>query len=497
MKKNLLIALALMLLPIAIMAKSSSRPFFDSKSWSFNVAGDTEILKDAGLEPHMFEVDFTELRDKYKASDGKFSDAECRDIAAKMNEEQVGKKFIDRLTNNGSSERLLKELALANMQRVDYERGNAMMRAEAGQDVREIVMEDYLPVLTHNYIVLIKPEHDKPEHGKVAIFRVNVSKEQAFDIMANIGNESGYNKLQFDVSFVTCGKYNYKDFEDFHKILLKKVPDMMIRGVLTQRNPAKVSIGINDGLEKGDLVSIYSQRMDKNGTPYSKRISRARVCSAWESEAQINFEAGTAGNRKNGDVVVRTPDSHHRIGLKGTWMPHNWGCDVLYDWKIGFTRSGLIHHFLGNVGGVITDHPGDTFIAKGKEGEFKAPVFINGGLGYGVSKTFLGFFDCMTYVAAQCEVSWMINENFLDTNYDSKNTESLMAFSLRVPIGFRFSINLKYPKRFFVEGGYAFKFDFEGKGDKGQHAAISYIKDAMDIMGVKRDGLFLGAGFMF
>lgn len=471
----------LMLAPVEMTAKSGKRPFFDSKSWTTNVAGDVEFLEFEGLGPHIYDVGLKGLTEQIPL----VGDYEA--IANSMNSANIGNKFIDCLTQNGRSEELLKNLALANMQRVDAETGSALMRAEAGQDVTEIVKEDYLPVLTHNYIILtntlVSKKDTKEYYNNFAIYKVEVSNDEAFDIMANINNPEGYNKLKFKVEYVTCGKCR-----DFQKIVLKEVPDLMIRGVLTRRHPARISIGTNAGIKKGDLVSIFSQRVDKNGQPYSKRISRARVGKVWDDEAQINFEANTAGNRKNGDVVVRTPDSHSRLGIRATWAPHVWGGDILFDEKSGFTRSGIIHHFLMDLGFAMTDHPGDKFIVRDKDGEFKSPVFFNLGLGYGLSKTFLGFLDVMPYALVQPELAWMINKTAFEKDAGTSYSD-LLGVSIRVPVGVRISVNVGYPVRFFVEGGYAFNF---GLGDN-----YKLIDETMDYLKSKRKGIFLGAGFMF
>lgn len=460
--------------------------FYDSKSWIVNVAGDAKILHQAGLESKVNPIEVNVVN---PLNESNYLDPQT--LAPKLTEEGFGKKMINALTNNGTDDILLRKLAFLNVHKQDIELGSkTMIGGENESALTTYLKDEYLPILMHNYYCFpyvhtyekkVKTKSGGEETETVAveyyaIYKVDVDSEEAFDIMASIGDPQRYDSLSFPVSFVSGGLLS-----QLEKNLEKDAPDLMLRGVLTQRNPAKISIGQNAGLKAGDLVSIYSQRMDKNGQPYSKRISRARVGKAWDNESQINFEANMAGNRKNGDVVVRTRDKHTRIGIVATWQPHVWGAQIFSDTKMSFMRSGIINHFLIDLGFCMSDKPAQKFLSLVNENEiFKSPMFANVGLGYGIGKTFLGFLDIMPFIQPQYEICFMPKV---------EGATFPFASSVRLPIGMRFSFNIAYPVKFILEGGYSLKWGFGGD--------YKIIKQACEYLGAKRDGLFINAGFIF
>lgn len=459
--------------------------FYDSKSWIVNIAGDTQVFKDLGLQS---KVNSINVDVKNPLNETNYLDA--KSLAPILTEEGYGIKFINAITSNGTSDQILQRLALKNVQKQDIEFGSNTLRGGDNESALATYLKDeYLPILMHNYYCFTfthtynkkvkKNGHETTEPVSIsyyAIYKVDVDPEEAFDIIASIGDSQRYNTINLPVSYVSSGLVS-----KLEKNLEKDAPDLMLRGVLLQRNPAKISIGQNAGLKAGDLVSIYSQRLDKHGNPYSKRISRARVGKAWAEEAQVNFEANTAGNRKNGDVVVRTRDSHTRFGILATWQPHVWGAQLFGDTKISFMRSGIINHFLYDLAFAITDKPGQKFQSLAKESDvFKSPLFANAGIGYGISKTFVGFLDIMPFFLAQYDLGIMPKVEGSFTPIGS---------SIRVPIGVRFCFNIAYPVKFVLEGGYSLKWGF------GEDFKI--IKQACEFLDAKRDGVFINAGFIF
>ena len=458
--------------------------FYDSKSWIVNVAGDAKLLQDIGLESkiHPIVVDVENPLNESNYLDPK-------SLASKLSKEGFGKKFIDALTDNGTSDELLKQLAYNNVQKQDIEFGSETLRGGENENALKTYLKDeYLPILkynyycfpyTHTYQSKVKSNGveklETVEKHYYAIFKVDIDSEEAFDILSSIGDPKRYNSLNFPVSFISGGLVT-----KLEKNLEKDAPDLMLRGVLKDRNPAKISIGKNAGLVAGDLVSIYGQA-NKNGQTYSRRISRARVAKVWDDEAQINFEANTAGNKTNGDIVVRTRDKHTRIGVLATWQPHVWGGQIFSDTKFSFMRSGIINHFLFDLSFAMTDKPGQKFQSvENSDNVFKSPLFANAGIGYGISKTFLGYMGIMPFFLAQYEMAFMPKAD---------GVESPFGNSVRIPIGVRFSFNIAYPVKFILEGGYALRFGF------GEDYKI--IKQACEYLGAKRDGVFINAGFVF
>lgn len=483
LKPTFLVALGLLLSSNHI--SFAKKIFYDSKSWIVNVAGDPYLLQSIGLDSKIYPI---KVSVSNPLNSTNYMDP--KSLAQKLSEEGYGKKFIDALTSNGTNDELLRKLAFKNVQKQDIEFGsNTLIGGENESTLNTYLKDEYLPILMHNYYCFLythiyekkvktkgQETTEKVSIPYYAIFKVDVDSEDAFDIIASIGDTVKYNSLNFPISFVSGGLVS-----KLEKNLEKDGPDLMLRGVLTQRNPAQISIGKNAGLKAGDLVSIYSQRIDKQGEPYSKRISRARVGKVWENESQINFEANTAGNRKNGDVVVRTRDKHTRIGIVATWQPHVWGAQIFSDTKMSFMRSGIINHFLFDVAFSMTDKPGQKFLSLVNENDiYKSPMFANAGLGYGISKTFLGYLDIMPFFLAQYEMSFMPKVEGITTPF---------ASNIRVPIGVRFSFNIVYPLKFILEGGYSLNWGF------GNNYKI--IKQACEYLDAKRDGLFINAGFIF
>ncbi|MDE6271393.1 MAG: hypothetical protein K2M31_00095 [Muribaculaceae bacterium] len=493
MKRIFRLACLVILMGITIAPARGEKPFYDSKSWIANVAGDPDFLINNGFQSKVNPIQ--NLSVPYSLSNAP-TEKGCITLAETMTREGMGRKFIDALTNDGKSEEYLQKLALWNANKQDVEFASEHLRGEGEEGIKTLIKDDFEPILQQNYIVLTKTvQVGTTKDGKIktksyyAIFHVEVSKEDAYDIMMNIG-DAKYYLLKFPVKFCYLGEYNPEEPEKTEANIAKKVPGLAVRGVLLRRNPARISMGEDLGINKGDLVSIYSQRVDKNGNPYSKRISRARVCGVWDNDAQVNFEAGTAGNRKNGDIVVRTPDSHFRWGVLATYSPHVWGGKALMDYKAGFTRSGIIHHILMDLGFNMTDHPGNKYYVltdKHFGYEYRSPLFFNYGLGYGIGKTFLGYLDVMPFFMLQYEAGVMMDVTTETSTNDDAAT--ILGSSVRIPIGLRLSFNIAYPVKLVVEGGYAARFGF---GDD-----YKIVKQTCDLMKAKRDGVFVNLGLIF
>lgn len=490
---RLKIALSFLIVCLMACGEVCAKTFYDSKSWIVPVGGQTDNLMLCGLSTKVYPIHISGAESVFSVSykpDKKWGE----DLAARMTAEKYGNKIINALTAGGRNEDLLRKLAAINVQRQDMEFGNSTQRVESGDSVMNLLEEDYLPILTNCYYIVDIDVTSQTKSSKLpfssnyyAIFRVKINNEEAFDIMSCIGDAARYDQLSFPMELCYIGKY--KGVEKTAEVISKEVPGLALRGVITQRHPAKISIGSDMNIHKGDLVSVYSQRMTKKGEPYSKRISRARVSAVSPDNAQINFENKLAGNRKNGDVVVRTPDRHTRMGVKVNYTQGIWGADIFGDSKVGFTKSGLIHHLIYYGGASITDHPKYVFTVIDKESDaylcsYKAPIFISGGLGYGISKTFLGFIDGMLSLKGEYQYAIMADDG-------NANTEDVMMglSALRVPVSFRLSFNVAYPLRVFVEGGYIYRQGF-GKNYK-------ILEQSLKLMNARNDGLFFSVGVIF
>ena len=94
---------------------NAGRPFYDSKSWIVNVGGQGKLLKQIGFETKVNEVEVS-IVSSIKLS-GKPGKEYYRQLATQLTNENLGRKFIDSLTDNGTSDAILKKLALKNIQR--------------------------------------------------------------------------------------------------------------------------------------------------------------------------------------------------------------------------------------------------------------------------------------------------------------------------------------------------------------------------------------------
>lgn len=465
-------------------AKENKKVFYDSKSWIVNMAGDPYFFINNGFESKINPIKVNVSNPCYVLDTHSGTK-----IAEFMTKNGYGKKFIDALTNNGTSDEILKKCALKNSQIQDVEFGTStVIGGESETELQQFLMDQYEPILMHNYYCFTRESIHTS--GDITItftdfflFKVKITKEEAFDIVASIGDPEKYDKLEFPIEFVTSGMPL-----NLEKFIEKEVPDLVLRGVLLRRHPSQISLGSKHGLKAGDLISIYSQKTDKNGNPYSQRISQARVSKVWDEISQINFEANTKGNRKNGDIAVKTPDKKLRGGIKLTWMPHNFGASIFSDLKVGFARSGVIQHLMMDFGFSLYENMSKRFVnSKLPKITYSAPFFFNFSFGYGISKTMIGFIDVMPFFLGQFEIGAM------DSN-QKKDTEDndISGVFLRAPLGLRVSINLKYPTRLFVEGGWSFGLPLNKKSRGYQD-----LKWAMDYLSIKRDGLFVNLGLIF
>jgi hypothetical protein len=163
--------------------------------------------------------------------------------------------------------------------------------------------------------------------------------------------------------------------------------------------------------------------------------------------------------------------------------------------QVGYSRAGFVSHFISDVAFVMTDKPGEDFNFIDLAPTYKSPIFINVGIGYGLSKVFCGFVEVMPYFMAQYEIAMMFDkDSFKYDENNNNNSTDIMGTSVRIPVGLRLDINIAYPFQLTLTGGYAFNFILD---NTTEDLTMSYIhvQDACDYLGTKRDGLFLGAGF--
>ena len=151
MKRIFNIACLLMLLAMAIPARAD-KPFYDSKSWVVNVAGDPDFLKNVGFESKVNGI--TSFNVPFSIHGVPPTKAECERLAEEMTQAGIGKKFIDALTGHGHDDSYLKKLALWNANQNDIEFAADHLRGEGADGMETLIADDYEPILRQNYIVL-------------------------------------------------------------------------------------------------------------------------------------------------------------------------------------------------------------------------------------------------------------------------------------------------------------------------------------------------------
>ena len=128
MNRFLKVAFCCLLASLAVLPAQAAKPFYDSKSWIVNVAGDPSFLISNGFES---KVNPVALQVPHLLNQEPTAEV-CREIAADLTERGIGKEMIDALTGNGMNDAVLRRLALANAQRQDVELGTSTMRFESG-----------------------------------------------------------------------------------------------------------------------------------------------------------------------------------------------------------------------------------------------------------------------------------------------------------------------------------------------------------------------------
>lgn len=474
---------------------AKAETYYDSKSHIIGVSGNVSSLT-ARVGSGKIFTNYPQINPTFTVpapeEKGRFSEDQIKSAEFELNHQKAGAYVLWYLMNyNGSSinEKLLQERAIKNVTVGDYE------RAEAGfLDTQTILKEDVLPILSHNYIYF----ENIVDGGKLAymIFHVNIDQKIMDDVYNSWNNMSHFRSINPTVTFVAGGICENNN-EKFQAQLANKIADFAIRGQLITRSRANLTK--EDGARVGDRVIIYRQAMDKDGNFYSKRIARARI-SGWDGDKAHFFRiAGNAGNRKNGDVAVVSRDKRWSTGIEATYQPHQYGFTITGDHSGSFHKSGFYNHFIFEIGMALTDKPDanwqyngptDTPDAQDITGvDFKAPLFFQLGFGYGLSKTFLGLFELMPYFEVQGNYAYCMNKDLLKDNNDNK--DGVGGFSVRVPVGLRFSINIVYPVQFTAAAGYAFNW---GVGGDNRNWCYDYIENMCDQHDIDRKGFFAQAG---
>ncbi len=374
-------------------------------------------------------------------------------------------------------------------------------RERASMDIlgaEDVLRDDVNPIITNNYL-FVRLDYEKPyidDKGKQKIryvyrdyiYKVLVDQDIIERIYEAWDNPEAYKQINIPLQYIETPKSDDSTLGSITSALEKENTDFKNYGQLIRRS--SFDLGDRAGVKKGDNVTIYRQMEDRNGNLYSKRIARGKVNGFDHNGRYAHFfrVSGNAGSWKNGDLATVSHSSNFYIGGQAEMGEKTWYAGLLGDFSFGFTRSGLYSHMLINFGYCQTLKPGHRF-DYGYD-EYKSPTFFNVGLGYGIGKTFLGFFDIMPYLKVQYDLAEMRNAN-ASADEKEEDIDKLKGHFIRVPIGVRLNVNIAYPCRLMLEAGYAFYYGFNGIGYTAE------VKDALKTIGAKRDGYFVSVGLLF
>ncbi len=372
-------------------------------------------------------------------------------------------------------------------------------RERAAMDIlgaENVLRDDINPILTNNYL-FVRLQYEKPyinDKGEQKtrtkycdyIYKVAVDDGIIRQIYEAWENPEAYQAIQIPLQYIETPEAEDFTLGALVTAMEKEHVDFKHYGQLMSYN--SFDLGDKAGVRKGDNVSIYRQEEDRNGNLRSKRIARGKVSAFDNNGRYAHFfrVSGTRGSMKNGDLATVSHSSNFSFGAQGMITERMWGAGIVGDFAFGFTRSGLYSHALVKIGYSQTLKPGRVF--EHDETGYKSPHFYNFGLGYGIGKTFLGFFDLMPFVMAEFDDGEMV-EAKQDTEDDKK--DKLRGYFLRVPVGIRLNINIAYPCRLMIEAGYAFHHGL------GVIKDTNFLKDAMKDIGANRGGYFVSAGLLF
>lgn len=430
---------SLLIIFLAVFTASArNKKFYDSKSQIIGISGDTTELLSEGLEAKFFvnDIDF----DLSVGNGRRFKQSERKKILFRLNQNNVGKKFLDYLfcyNGHSLSEKLLQERALENVQLMDEE------LAEIGVlDSKTMLQEDYLPILQHNYIVLRRKRQNK---NFWMVLRVGIDKKILEEVFNSWNDMDKYNAIKVPIEYVASGSYKDKDYDARNKLIReisRKISVFGIRGQIVDNHPLVVNIGQKEGVRKGDRIAVYRQYTNNDGENVSKRVAYARAGNVTDSTRMYAL-SGKAISYKKGDIGVLDFDRGLGFSICGNIVSIKGYTDYLgamYQgcYRTHFSKNGISTYSLFSFG---------IYASRNEIKETSAPEFHDGGieyeglstmkdigLGLGFGKTFFSRVELMPYIKA----------HYMFTSEEEGDYEDF-AKLIRIPVGIRASINLFYP----------------------------------------------------
>lgn len=274
----------------------------------------------------------------------------------------------------------------------------------------------------------------------------------------------------------------------------KKVPEMAIRGQVTERHPFTTNVGSINGVKNRDRMVIYRAKQADDGTLYSSRVSTVRACAVTPSSAHLYTFAGGQASMKQGDVAVLRTNHNSSYSILGNYMDHSYGLNLTYDHRVGFSKAGVSQYLMTNIGCSVYDGFQKRLFVTNQGDLVHSPVLFNVGLGYGVGFEFAHCIELVPYFMAQYEGAYFMGKKNKYASDSSKKVD-VYGNSCRVPVGMKAHVNLFYPVQLVFGAEYVFNFKISlVKDQETENDPDVFFYDAMNY---KREGLNLYGGLRF
>lgn len=481
--------------------------FYDSKSNLVGITGEYRLLEN---DKHFYQVP-VELPI--------IDTTNPQELCNSWNLQNVGRKVLDALfCFNGVSlsEDYLKQLAMQNVLKSDDERA-----AFGIIDKETILKEDYLPILMNNYI-FINPSIEKKTAGDKArwmVFKVDIDKNVLEQVFNCWNNMERYKQIQVPIKYIASGKAkNASNFwdpnrsqnmpvEQYLKMktrrkIARKVEAFAIRGQVVSRHPFMMDIGEKTGIKNRDRMIIYRAKQKKDGEKYSSRVSTTRACAVSDSTAHLYTFAGGQASFKKGDVAVYDISHNTSVAITGGYQDHTYNLNLTFDKRLHLSPGGVSTYFIGMIGGGVYEHP-DRLYATNNGSLVNSPIIVNAGLGYGIGYEFAHSMEIEPYFIAQWEgLFFTSKEKSKLSETDDKGrpltySSSVIANSVRIPLGARFNLNICYPVQLVLGAEYIFRIKIPVAKDTESRRRNDPEKFFFEPTGYKRDGLNIYAGLRF
>ena len=458
-KKSYLLILAIAILTSLNIAAQNH--FYDSKRNIIGITGHHNELFQGSYGKNFFINDLqTELPSvlitKQTINHGTVAKRyDAKATVAALNKKEIGKRILDMLFQRSAdgklSEDMLRQRAVINAQRNDVERAGIGVI-----DASTILQEDYLPILTNNYIFLCARAGEAKTKWAWIVLHVDITEQTMRDVFAAWNNPAAYDKIKVPVSLVASGVSKIKaSYNSLLRDISKKVDVFAIRGQVLSNSPLIAEVGSDAGIKNTDRFFIYRQKQNSKGEVSSKRVSIVRSHVMNDSTSRMFTIAGGSASFKKGDIAVFHPDVCFAHNLYRSTLGHTSSWGYLFESFGNMSASGATSHFLFKIAFTTFDGARNSLYEIGNTFDRKilycSPELFNMAMGYGRGFQFGHVFQVMPYGLVQWDLF-----AFSPKNDDERGGYSVNGVS--IPLGLKMNVNLYYPLQ--LTGGVEYTLRF-------------------------------------